>query len=255
MYANLPALTKATLFFVLAFGLCLMVALMEPLFGARTPIVAMPTALGAHRAGVRGWGLAVLLPALVLGAAYGAVWLSGVGTFSPPRQSGSVLSLALDVGVAIVVTTLIFTVGEEVGWRGYLLPHLMSVGPRRALLLSGFLHGVWHLPVMIGTLHYHGLGSRFIVVPLFLCTLTAAGVCYGYLRLTTASVWPAAIAHGSFNVMWERLQASTVTTSPLALEYLAGESGVLTLAALVGAAVWLARRLPLPTRAAYDAAS
>jgi len=39
----------------------------------------------------------------------------------------------------------------------------------------------------------------------------------------------AAIAHGTFDIAWERLHASRTTTSPLALEYLAGESGVLTL--------------------------
>ncbi len=265
MFADLSAPTKATLFFIVAFGLCATVALLEPVFGDRTPIVAMPTALvavlvmllvvtpdgctragwsalGVHRLGLRGWGLALLLPPLVLGIAYGAVWLSGVGAFRPPRPSGSAAAFALDLVVSIVVTTVGFTAAEEIGWRGYLLPHLLELGPRRAMLLSGFLHGLWHLPVMLGTPHYHGLGNRFLVVALFLCTLTAAGVCYGYLRLTTGSIWPPALAHGSFNVAWERLHGSTSTTSPLALEYLAGESGILTLLVLVAVAAWLMSR-------------
>ena len=80
-------------------------------------------------------------------------------------------------------------------------------------------------------------------VPLFLATLTMAGVCYGYLRLTTGSVWPAAIAHSAFNIFWDRLNAFTQTDSKLALEYLAGESGLLTFGALTAVAAVLAYRL------------
>jgi membrane protease YdiL (CAAX protease family) len=126
---------------------------------------------------------------------------------------------------------------------GYLLPHLLGLGPRRAMLISGLLHGLWHLPVMIWTPFYHGAGNRLIIIPLFLLTLTMAGVCYGYLRLTTASVWPAALAHSGFNIFWERFNSFTKTSSPLALEYLAGESGVLTLATLSVLAGWFAHRL------------
>ncbi len=266
MLTDLTDQTKAALFFILAFGLCVAVALLAPLLGARTPLAAMATplaavllmllvvtrdgyakagweALGVHRAGLGGWGLAVAIPVIVLGAAYGVVWASGVGTFLPARQSGGPVAFVVDLGVSIAVVTLLFTVEEEIGWRGYLLPHLTNAGVRRALLMSGLLHGVWHLPVMIGTPYYHSVGNRLIVVPLFLATLTAAGACYGYLRLVTASVWPAAIAHSVFNVAWERLNASTVTAAPVALEYLAGESGVLTLGGLLVVAAVLIGRL------------
>jgi hypothetical protein len=66
-----------------------------------------------------------------------------------------------------------------IGWRGYFLRHLLTLGRRRALLLSGLLHGLWHMPLLLLTPFYHGLGNRWIVVPLFLLTLTAAGVVYG----------------------------------------------------------------------------
>ena len=65
-----------------------------------------------------------------------------------------------------------------------------------------------------------------------------AGVCFGYLRLTTGSVWPATLAHSGFNIFWERFNGFTETRSPLVLEYLAGESGLLTLFALAVLAGW-----------------
>jgi hypothetical protein len=55
-----------------------------------------------------------------------------------------------------------------------------------------------------------------------------AGICFGYLRLTTGSAWPATLAHSRFNIFWERCDGFTQSKSPLVVEYLAGESGVLT---------------------------
>jgi membrane protease YdiL (CAAX protease family) len=42
----------------------------------------------------------------------------------------------LDIVASIAIVTLIGCMGEEIGWRGYLLPHLMSLGLYPALLLS-----------------------------------------------------------------------------------------------------------------------
>ena len=64
------------------------------------------------------------------------------------------------------------------------------------------------------------------------------------LRLTTDSVWPAALAHSAFGIFWERFNTLTATADPRTLEYVAGESGVATLIALTAVAAWLAYRLP-----------
>jgi membrane protease YdiL (CAAX protease family) len=186
---------------------------------------------------------------LVLGGAYGVAWSIGVGQPSVPGGQ-ELLALPLKLLISIAIGALLGALGEEVGWRGYLLPHLMPLGRTRALLVSGFLHGVWHLPVMLLTPFYHSLGNRFIVVPLFLLSITAAGVFYGYLRLTSNSVWPAAIAHRAVNSFWDQFATLTIPVSPLALEYLAGESGVFTLIGIMLVAGWLVYRLDQQGRAA-----
>ena len=147
--------------------------------------------------------------------------------------------------------TTILALGEEIGFRGYLLPHLLKLGRTRALLLSGLLHGVWHLPLLLLTPFYHGDGNRWLIGPLFLLTLSAAGVFYGYLRLTSESIWPTALAHGAFNAFWNRFSLLTVAVgSPLVLEYLAGESGLFTLIGVVALAAWLLARWQPTTRSA-----
>lgn len=265
MFRNLSDLVKAGIFYALTFGMALVVASLSRTLGEGVLIISMFTplvavllmffvitrdghsktgwlSLGLHRPGLRSWGLAALMPLLAIGGAYGAAWSIGMGQPNVPVGQ-ELLTLPFKLLISIAIGTLLGALGEEVGWRGYLLPHLMSLGPTRAMLVTGFLHGVWHLPGMLLTPYYHGLGSRFIVVPLFLLSITVAGVFYGYLRLTSNSVWPVAVAHRAVNTFWDQFTLFTVPVSPLALEYLAGESGLFTLIGIILIARWLLYRL------------
>jgi membrane protease YdiL (CAAX protease family) len=264
MFSNLNDIAKAVVFYALAFGLGVVTVLLAPLLGdepAGLLIMLMPLiavvlmllvvtrdgysragwrALGLRRAGWRGWPLALAGPVAVLGFTYAVTWASGIGHVVSP--AGGPADAALNFVIDLLIGT-IFALGEEIGWRGYFLPHLLPLGQRRALLLSGLLHGAWHLPLLLMTSFYHGLGNRLIVIPLFLITLSAAGVCYGYLRLTTGSAWPAAILHGTFNSVWSLLSKLTIGASPVLLEYVAGESGIATLLGVIVFAVYLLWRL------------
>jgi membrane protease YdiL (CAAX protease family) len=264
MFQNISDRTKATIFYALAFTFSAAVVLLAPVLGAGVTAIAMLTpllavllmllivtrdgytkagwaALGLHRAGIHTWGLALLVPFLILGFGYGVLWLTGIANFAMPAAGGPLiqpLSLVLQI-----VLTLLLVFGEEVGWRGYLLPHLSALGRRRAVLLSGLLHGIWHLPILLLTPYYHNTGNPLLVVPLFLASLTMTGVFYGELRLRTGSVWPAAIAHTAGNSFSTIFTTLTITTSPLVLEYLVGESGLLTLLGLAVLAGWILYRL------------
>ncbi len=255
MFTHLSDLTKAIWFYIIAFGLVLSASLLARQLNTDpglaimfTPLIAVLfmffvvtrdgyskagwLSLGLHRAGFRSWGLALLAPVCILAFAYGLVWSLGVGHFTWPSKN-PIMSMAPTQILMAVLFVLLATMGEEIGWRGYLLPRLLVLGQTRALLLSGLMHGLFHLPLMLLTPFYHGLGNPMIVVPLFLLALTAAGVWYGYLRLTSQSAWPAAVAHTSLNIFAEQFADVTLTASPLALEYLVGESGVLTLFGIV----------------------
>lgn len=252
MFTDRPDATKAGMHYLLAVAAAILSAVVAPWVGAdgagiltmATPLLAVLLMLlvvtrdgyrqagwqgmGLHRAGRSAWGLAVLGPLLVLSATYAMVWGSALGHFVWPTEGG-VVDLILDLVIGLVVAVGL-ALAEEIGWRGYFLPHLAGIGRTRALLLSGCLHGCWYLPLMLLTPYYHGDGSRWLIIPRFLLTLTAAGVFYGYLRLTSHSLWPVAVAHGAFNTLWGQFAAlTTAGAAPLRLAYLAGESGLLTL--------------------------
>jgi uncharacterized protein len=269
MYKTLSDPVKAIVFYAIAFGLEFVAAVaLAPVIGELAVLVGMftPTiatlvmlllvtrdgytragwaGLGLHRLGLRVWWFALLAPLVVLGGAYGVVWGTGLASFgvSADIKATNPILLPLLVILSIAKNTLTASLGEELGWRGYLLPHLESLGQRRALLLSGLLHGIWHLPFILLTSFYHSDANQFIVIPLFLASLTIAGVIYGYLRLTTGSVWPAAIVHSSLNVFWDLMSGLTIGASPIVTEYLAGETGVLPLMGYTLVAGWVLYRM------------
>jgi uncharacterized protein len=264
LFTNLTNSIKAYLFFAITFGLTVVVSLLYPIFGEITVFIHMYTptlaalimmlvvtrdgyskagwaSLGLHRPGLRWWLLALLGPLVLMSVVYGIVWNTSVAqaVFPDGSRLGEMASnVAMGLGISSALA-----LGEEIGFRGYLLPRLMQLGTSRALLLSGLLHAIWHFPLMLLTPVYPILGSWWIVGPIVLLTLTTAGVFYGYLQLRGKSVWPATLAHGMINLSFELFAELTVTTSPLALEYLAGETGLLTLVATTISAVVLLYRL------------
>jgi membrane protease YdiL (CAAX protease family) len=114
-----------------------------------------------------------------------------------------------------------------------MLPRMLGLGLVPAMLAVGFLHGVWHLPLLLTTDYYHATGNPWIVAPLFLITLTLAGVFYGFLRIWTGSVWPVAIANSAVNIAWALSSEVSATQSPAVLEYIGGESGLVMICGLL----------------------
>jgi len=107
------------------------------------------------------------------------------------------------------------------------------------------------MPVIFLTPFYHPDGNRWIIVPPFLAALTIGGLLYGYLRLSTNSVWPATLAHATHNYFWDVFASLTVATSPVTVEYLAGESGILPIIGYGVVAAWLlSRTIPRKVSAA-----
>jgi membrane protease YdiL (CAAX protease family) len=186
--------------------------------------------------------VAILLPLLIVAVGAAVVLATDAAHWQYPEQAANYPAWTLPAFLLanIAYASLTTSLTEEIGWRGYLLPRLTTLGVRRALLLSGLLHGIWHLPVMLLTSLYHPVGSRLVVVPMFLVAVTALGVFYGWLRLRTDSIWPAVLAHSAHNVAVSWMSGLLVGNA-VVIQYVAGE-GVVTTAAYVAVAVVLLKR-------------
>ncbi|TYB61058.1 CPBP family intramembrane metalloprotease [Nonomuraea sp. PA05] len=135
------------------------------------------------------------------------------------------------------VLNAIPALGEEWGWRGWLVPRLVSSdGVLPGLLLSGAIWGVWHAPLTLLGYNYPRLGSWAALAFIPFCVV--AGVVMGWLRLRTGSVWPAVVAHASLNaIAGVALLLGDAAVPPN--ELLAGITGVVgwALIGLLGAAL------------------
>ena len=197
--------------------------------------------LGLHRLGLSVWWIAFGLTLLITVAASAVVWATPLASFVVPEDG--IFDSLINFLIQVVILMLTFSLAEEIGIRGYLLPKLLSLGRTRALAVSGLVFATWHMPLIFLTPVFP-IGNALISVPLFYATVVAASFVYGYLRIYTGSVWPASLAHAVHNAAWGALGAFTVTSYPVLVnKYLVGDFGVLILVGAVIGAVWLNRRL------------
>ena len=92
-----------------------------------------------------------------------------------------------------------FTLGEEYGWRGYLLPRLLPLGEIRATLLVGLIWGPWHVPFLLAGLNYPGV-NFWQTVLVFCFTVVVLSFAYTWFYVAASgSVVVVALLHQSFN--------------------------------------------------------
>ena len=92
--------------------------------------------------------------------------------------------------------------GEELGWRGYMMPKLINIcGTGKAVIIGGIIWGIWHWPL---TYVGHNFGTDYRGYPwvgfagmAFLCVFM--GILLTFVTVKTGSVWPAAILHAVNN--------------------------------------------------------
>jgi membrane protease YdiL (CAAX protease family) len=147
---------------------------------------------------------------------------------------------------ALLVMALVWpalaAVGEELGWRGFLLPRLEArLGLLPAALVLGVIWGVWHLPADFIALK--GYGDLFFVAFLINgpIVLTAHSVIMAWLwRMTGGSTFAAVLYHIS-------ITASAIAAPSAGTDGLPG-----ILAAACGAALMWIAALTLLTIRRHD---
>lgn len=186
-------------------------ALLTTRFVAREPLGTLNLGrLGPKRFYLWAWllpGVLALL-ALVFTVALGLGTLDlrfqaiQAGLEALPEDVGIPLGLVLagQILVGLTLGPLINTIpamGEELGWRGFLLPELLSLGKWRAIVVSNVIWGVWHAPAIAQGHNYPGRPILGIFLMIGFCLLF--GTILSWLYFETNSPWVAALGHGSLN--------------------------------------------------------
>ena len=204
--------------------------------------------LGLGRLGLRMWPIAFFGTLAITVAATAAVWATPLASVTAP--AGGIINSSVKLVVQVLILATTFSLAEEIGIRGYLLPKLLPLGRKRALLVSGLVWATWHMPLLLLT-SLIPIGNKVIGVPLFYAVVVAASFFYGYLRIASGSLWPASIAHAAHNSAWVLMVAFTATSYPVLVNsYLLGDSGILITVGAVLGAVLVSRLVPRGSDAA-----
>ena len=100
------------------------------------------------------------------------------------------------------IINILFTLGEELGWRGYLLQKLSKeYSVQKSIIISGIIWGIWHAPI-IAMGHNYGegyLGFPWTGIIAMIIFCVVIGIYLSYLVVKTKSVIPCAIGHSAIN--------------------------------------------------------
>ncbi|MBX4261724.1 CPBP family intramembrane metalloprotease [Clostridium estertheticum] len=181
---------------------------------------------------------AIVVPMVYLGLSYGIYWLINKESFTGDLNMFSSVSssytnklshrsvvtvITLVIGI---FTSIITATGEEIGWRGFLLPQLTKIwNVKVAVIVSGLIWAVWHMPIMFAGLYLPGTPLWF-KLPMFVIEVIAITVIMSVLRLKSKSVWPAILLHASHNY-FDQAIFGTLTDS-INKSYYVGETGIIT---------------------------
>ncbi|MCA8899678.1 MAG: CPBP family intramembrane metalloprotease [Hyphomonas sp.] len=123
---------------------------------------------------------------------------SGKPVYIPPDLL-FLIQIGVGLPLGMAVNTVALTFSEELGWRGWLQPHLAGLGFWKMCLVTGAIWGIWHAPIILMGHNYPGLGWGGVLAMIAFCILFTPYV--ALFRETGASTWAAGALHGALNAV------------------------------------------------------
>lgn len=195
-----------------------------------------------------------LIPFAIASVAYLLIWSLGGGELynseflADKKQSYNLsewndLSIFLFHLILVACISFIMSIpsilGEEIGWRGLLVPELSKITSFTGVaLVSGILWSAFHWPLIF--LGLYGNSDTSIYYQLFFFTLfiISSGTIMAYIRLKTDSVWTAVMYHGASNIFIQKVFTPITITNENSSYYIDEFGAVLALVASVVAFVY-----------------
>jgi membrane protease YdiL (CAAX protease family) len=182
-----------------------------------------------------------LIPLGYATAIYALVWLTGLGGFynrqfydrfssqfglGPMKPWANIALYFVFTATITVVRDCATVLGEEIGWRGFLVPELAKRHSFAATaIISGLIWAVWHYPIFLLADGYSGGTPVWYYLPLFTLLLPAISFLWTWMRLKSGSIWPGVVLHAAHNTFFQQF-FDPLTVDKSKTRYIAGEFGV-----------------------------
>ncbi len=167
--------------------------------------------------------MSYLLPLVIVFVAYLIIWVAGFGGW---YNSEFVLQQMQDYNLvnwsaaSVIVFHFFLTatysfalslpsvLGEELGWRGFLVPELAKFMTfTNVALTSGLIWSMWHWPMMLKGFYGNDVTPLYYQLFFFTLLIVSYSMIMTYLRFKTNSLWTAVIFHMSGNVFLQKVFA------------------------------------------------
>lgn len=199
-----------------------------------------------------GWGkskyqlISYVLPFILTTIGFGLIWLFGFGGFYNAdfileAQQGLADEFGLDITspYLIMLVLIIFnstiglfisfgSLGEEIGWRGFLVPELYKhFSYTKTSFLSGVIWVTYHIPIIV-LLIVPRLDANLLPILIF-TFLGGIGISFilTWLRLKSKSLWTAVIFHAALNIHLQGFFMNLTTETSELTKYISGEQGLM----------------------------
>jgi len=215
--------------------------------------------LGWRWGGWKNFALGYLIPLAYALIAYLLIWGFGLGHFPEMKAVAEfaaklhmhgkstaveVTAIALAVGAAGALAGMVGATGEEIGWRGFLVPTLRArYGFVKTSLLSGTIWALWHWPLILNG-SYRGAAPVWFSIGCFTVMVVAMSFVMAWLRLRSSSVWPCAMLHASHNAWIQGFFTPLTVETPQTKWWIDEFGATLAFVTVIWAAVlvWRVRR-------------
>ena len=121
-------------------------------------------------------------------------------------KSPILLAIVCIVISAVMIPIQLLELGEEIGWRGYLLGFQVDkYGEKKAVLLNGIEWGLAHLPLIYFGFNYsmENWGAPWSNMGMMMIMCIVLGIFLSFVTIKTENCMYAAIIHGVVNIIGE----------------------------------------------------
>ena len=199
---------------------------------------------------------AYLVPLAYAGIAYSTIWALRLGGWNWELVNlvaerfglrgmpawGAFLLWLLFTATATLIMRIATALGEEIGWRGFLVPELAKqLSFTKLSLLSGSIWAAWHAPLLLFA-DYNAGTNRWYAMTCFAVMIVSSSFIFAWLRLKSGSLWPAAVLHASHNLFVQTVFDSIMRNTGKTLWYTTEFGVALALVTTCFAAYFWTRR-------------
>lgn len=199
--------------------------------------------------------LSYLIPAVYVLITYSLVWVLGFGGFSSGESimkwaeeqglvgigtlspTSAIIIGAILLGRIGVIKSMSTVLGEEIGWRGFLIYEARKVFSYTGVaLFVGLIWAFWHWPIL-----YHYSSNVALEFITFFVFVTSMSFIMTYFAFKSKSLWPGVVFHSVSNVYVQKI-FPPLTSKVEGKEHWLGENGIMFAIVIFVFAIYFWRR-------------